>query len=390
MHLYLYSREGELIRQLTEGEWMIDTPAWNLLIPSHPVFVDPAGAWAYFSCTKNSPLERHIYRVNITNGALEQVSQPAGFHFSALSGDGQYLVDQYSDISTPPVTKILKADGTQVSVLAQRAGPAMDLPKVTREFITVKAHDGVDLYAQIVKPEDFEPGQTYPVIVHWYAGPTLQMVSNRYGATNLFNHIERDVLYTQAGFIVWRLDNRGSFGRGHAFETPIAGELGKVALDDQLAGIEYLQTLPYIDASRIGCDGKSFGGYMSLYALIHAQDVFTAGVVGSAPTDWRYYDTIYTERFMGTPSQNPEGYEATNLIAKVDLLQASPLIIHGLNDTNVHLQNSVNLIQEMQALDKPFEFLPLPGLNHSYKGNGLVAALSASVDYFVRTLGGAP
>ena len=390
MHLYLYSMEGELIRQLTEGPWMIDSPAWNLLIPGRPFYINPEGTWAYFSCTKNSPLERHIYRVNISNGALEQLTQPAGFHFGALSADGQYLLDQYSNISTPPVTKILKADGTEVSELARRAGPTLDLPQVTREFVTIKAHDGVELHAQIVKPENFDPKKTYPVIVHWYAGPTLQMVSNRYGATNLFNHIERDVLYTQAGFIVWRLDNRGSFGRGHAFETPIAGELGKAALEDQLAGIEYLRTLPYIDANWIGCDGKSFGGYMSLYALIHAPDVFQAGVVGSAPTNWQYYDTIYTERYMGTPSQNPQGYAATDLIAKADHLQARPLIIHGLNDTNVHLQNAINLMQTLQALDKTFEFLPLPNLNHSYKGNGLVAALSASVDYFVHTLGGTP
>ena len=390
MHLYLYARDGELIRQLTEGEWMIDTPAWNLLIPGRPFYVDPAGTWAYFSCTKASPLERHIYRVNITSGDLEQLSGAAGFHFGALSADGQYLVEQFSDISTPPITKILKADGTEVSELAQRAGPTLDLPQVTREFIIIKAHDGVDLHAQIVKPENFDPEKVYPVIVHWYAGPTLQMVSNRYGATNLFNHIERDVLYTQAGFIVWRLDNRGSFGRGHAFETPIAGELGKAALEDQLAGIEYLQTLPYVDDSKIGCDGKSFGGYMSLYALIHAPEVFQAGVVGSAPTNWQYYDTIYTERYMGIPSQNPDGYAATDLISKAEQLQARPLIIHGLNDTNVHLQNSINLIQELQALDIPFEFLPLPNLNHSYKGNGLVAALSASVDYFIRTLGATP
>ncbi len=163
--------------------------------------------------------------------------------------------------------------------------------------------------------------------------------------------------------------------------------MGKAALDDQLAGIEYLRTLPYIDARRIGCDGKSFGGYMSLYALIHAPDVFKAGVVGSAPTRWEYYDTIYTERYMQTPAQNPAGYAATDLIAAAGQLQANPLIIHGLNDTNVHLQNSINLIQELRALDRPFVFLPAAKLNHSYKGDGLVAALSASVDYFSRALG---
>jgi dipeptidyl-peptidase-4 len=387
MHLYLYSRQGELVRQLTQGDWMIDTPAWNLLIAGRPVYVDPASKWAYFSATKNSPLERQIYRVDIASGVLEQVSQGAGFHFGALSGDGQYLVDQFSDVSTPPVTRILTADGADVRVLAQRAGPTLELPQVTREFLTIQAHDGVDLYAQLVKPEGFDPQHKYPVIVHWYAGPTLQMVSNRYGATNLFNHIERDVLYTQAGFLVWRLDNRGSFGRGHAFETPIAGELGKAALDDQLAGIEYLRTLPYVDASRIGCDGKSFGGYMTLYALIHAPDVFQAGVAGSAPTNWLYYDTIYTERYMQTPARNPAGYAATDLIAKADQIKVRPLIIHGLNDTNVHLQNSVNFIQALEALDKPFDFLPLPNLSHSYRGDGLVTALSASVDYFARYLG---
>jgi dipeptidyl-peptidase-4 len=387
MHLYLYSRSGELIRQLTQGDWLIDTPAWNLLIPGRPVYVDPAGAWAYFSTTKNSPLERQVYRLEIAGGRLEQVSQQPGFHFAALSGDGQYLVDQFSDVATPPVTSILKADGTRVAVLGQCAGPSVTLPKLTREFVTVKAHDGVDLYAQIVKPANFDPTRKYPVVIHWYGGPTLQMVSNRYGTTNLFNIIERDVLYTQKGFIVWRLDNRGSFGRGHAFETPIAGELGRAALDDQLAGVEYLRTLPYVDAERIGTDGKSFGGYMTLYALIHAPDVFRCGVAGAPPTDWRYYDTIYTERYMQTPDQNPAGYAATNLVAKAGHIRARPLIIHGLADTNVHLQNTVNFIQALEAADKPFDFIPLPNLSHSFRGDGLVAALSASADYLTACLG---
>ena len=179
-----------------------------------------------------------------------------------------------------------------------------------------------------------------------------------------------------------------TFGRGHGFETPIFGELGKVALDDQLAGIEYLRTLRYVDASRIGADGKSFGGYLSLYALENAPDVFRAGVVASAPTDWAWYDTIYTERYMRTPAKNPQGFASTDLVARADRLVARPLIIHGLDDRNVHLQNSVNLVQALEALDKPFDFLPLPNLDHSYTGNGLVAALSASTDYFTRMLGG--
>ncbi|MBI4675629.1 MAG: DPP IV N-terminal domain-containing protein [Chloroflexi bacterium] len=387
MHLYLFARDGTLVKQLTQGAWMIDSPAWNLLIPGKPVFVNPEGTHAYFATTKNSPLERQTYRVEIATGKLDQVSKEAGFHLSALSGDGNFLVDQFSDVATPPITTILKSDGTPVQVLGKSAGPSIPLPKVSREFLKIKAHDGTDLYAQIVKPENFDAKQKYPVVIHWYGGPTLQLVSNRYGATNIFNHIERDVLYTQAGFIVWRLDNRGSFGRGHAFETPIYKELGKAALDDQIAGVEYLRTLPYIDATRIGTDGKSFGGYMTLYALIHASDVFQAGVAGSGPTDWAYYDTIYTERYMQQPTQNPAGYAATELVSRVNALQVAPLIIHGLADTNVHLQNSVNFMQALEQSDKPFDFIPLPNSDHHYGGDGLATVLAASATYFTRYLG---
>jgi len=387
MHLYLYSRQGELIRQLTQGDWLIDTLPWDVLTPGRPVHVDPTGTWAHFSTTKNSPIERQLYRLNIESGQLEQLSQQAGFHFAALSGDGHYLVEQFSDVETPPVTLILRADGSDVGVLGQCAGPSLSLPQLAREFVTIKAHDGVDLYAQIVKPEDFDPQREYGVVIHWYGGPSLQLVSNRYGTTNIFNHIERDVLYTQEGFIVWRLDNRGSFGRGHAFETPIAKHLGPAALDDQLAGVEYLRSLPYVDVDRIGPDGKSFGGFLTLYALIHAPDVFRCGVDGSGPTDWRYYDTIYTERYMGTPAQNPVGYAATDLITKADQIQVRPLLIHGLADTNVHLQNTVNLMEVMMRADKPFDFIPLPNEDHHYEGDGLVTVLSESADYFARHLG---
>jgi dipeptidyl-peptidase 4 len=387
MHLYLYSQKGELIRQLTQGSWMIDSTPWNMLTPGRPVHVDPTGTWAYIITTRQSPLERQLDRVNIATGQVEQVSQGAGFHALALSENGQYLVDQYSNITTPPVTQILKADGSNPQVLDRAAGPTLALPDLTREFLTLKAGDGTPLYAQIVKPAGFDATHKYPVVIHWYGGSGHQMVSNRYGSTYIFNSIERDVLYTQAGFIVWRLDNRGSFGRGHAFETPVFGKLGPVELDDQLAGVEYLGSLPYVDATRIGTDGKSYGGYMTLYALIHAPDRFRCGVAGAPPTAWSYYDTIYTERYMRTPQANPDGFAATNLVDAAGQMQAAPLLIHGLADRNVHLQNTINFIQALEAADKAFDFIPLPNLDHSFKGDGLVAALSASTDYFVRWLG---
>jgi dipeptidyl-peptidase-4 len=387
MHLYLYSRQGEMLRQLTRGDWLIDNSAYDILTPGKPVHVDPSGTWAYFTTTANGPLERQVYRLDLAGGQLEQISQQAGFHAVALSGDGAFLVDQFSSVDTPPVTSILHADGGEVEVLGECAGPSLELPQVSREFLTVEAHDGTELYAQIVKPEDFDPDRKYGVVVHWYGGPGLQLVSDRYGTTNLFNHIERDTLYTQAGFIVWRLDNRGSFGRGHAFETPIYGQLGPAALDDQLAGVEYLKTLSYVDPERIGSDGKSFGGFLTLYALIHAPDVFRCGVAGSGPTDWSYYDTIYTERYMKTPAENPDGYAATELVSRAGDIGAEPLIVHGLADTNVHLQNSVNFIQALEHTGKPFSFIPLPNENHHYEGDGLATALSASTAYFTRQMG---
>ncbi len=387
MHLYLYTIDGQMVRRLTQGDWLVDTTAWDVLTPDHPVQVDPSGTWAYFSTTQNGPRDRQLARLNIKTGELTPLSLEPGFHFGMLSADGQYLLEQFSDVDTPPVTRILKPNGALVEVLGQCAGPSLSLPKLTREFLTIKAHDGADLHAQIVKPEGFDPGKRYGVVIHWYGGPTLQLVSNRYGTTNIFNHIERDILYTQAGFIVWRLDNRGSLGRGHAFETPIAGELGPAALDDQLAGVEYLKSLPFVDADRIGTDGKSFGGFLTLYALIHAPEVFCCGVAGSGPTDWRDYDSIYTERYMGTPDQNPNGYGATNLVSQAAQIEAVPLLIHGLVDTNVHLQNTLNLIDAMMALDKPLDFVPLPNSDHHYGGDDLVTVLSESNNYFERYLG---
>jgi dipeptidyl aminopeptidase/acylaminoacyl peptidase len=387
MHLYLYNLDGTLVRQVTEGDWLIDSAAWDIMTPGRPVHVDPAGTWAYFSSTAKGPLERHLYRTNIASGEMQQLSRRPGFHSSMLSANGKYLVDRFSNIDTPPVTTVLNADGSTVEVLGENAGPSLALPKVSREFVTIEAHDGTVLYGQMVKPEDFDPEKRYGVVVHWYGGPTLQLVSNRYGADYIFNHIERDVLYTQAGLIVWRLDNRGSFGRGHAFETPIAGELGPAALDDQIAGVEYLKTLPYVDPSRVCTDGKSFGGFLTLLALTHAPDVFACGVAGSGPTDWLTYDTIYTERYMGLPDENKKGYTASNIVDQVGEFRVPPLLIHGLADTNVHLQNTVNLMEAMIAEDKPFEFVPLPNSDHHYGGDGLVVVLSESVRYVSENIG---
>lgn len=385
-HLYRLRRDGTGGRPLTSGDWLIDPSAWVLLDPGQPFDFDEKTGWAYFSCTKNSPLERQVYRVKLDGSQLEQVTKENGTHFSLLSANGKYLVDQYSNIGTPPIISILQADGTPVRELGASAGPSLALPRLIRRFETVKAKDGTELYAQMVLPPDFDETKKYPVVVHWYGGPGLQLVTNSYGTLSLFQPIERDILYTQLGCIVWRLDNRGSFGRGHAFETPTFKKLGPIALSDQLDGIEYLKSLPYVDGTRIGCDGHSFGGFLSLFALTHAPDIFKCGVSGSPVTNWRLYDTIYTERYMRTPAENAAGYNETNLINSNLTLNVEPLIIHGLADTNVHLQNSVQFMNILMNNGKPYQFLALPNQNHDYAGTGLTECMAASAEYFARHL----
>ncbi|MBK8048565.1 MAG: DPP IV N-terminal domain-containing protein [Anaerolineales bacterium] len=381
MHLYLYDRDGTLVRQVTSGDWMIDTIPSDILTAGHPVAFDTARQAAYMVTTRNTPLERQIDRVDLATGEIQEISSSPGFHAFVLSANGDYLVDQFSDIDTAPATVLLDGDGNEAGVLSPSAVGALTLPAVMRETVELTASDGSTLYAQLVKPAGFDPAKVYPVVVHWYGGTGYQLVSNRYGPTNIFNEVERDTLYTQAGFLVWRLDNRGSFGRGHVFETPIDGALGPVALEDQLVGIDYLRTLPYVDGARIGTDGKSFGGFLTLYGLIHAPDALRCGIAIAGPTDWTYYGTIYTERYMETPEINPEGYATTQLIDKVGELQAAPLLIHGLDDTNVHLQNTINFIQALQEQGKPYLFVPLPNTSHSIKGQNLITVLTDSVQY---------
>lgn len=385
-HLYRIKRDGTAARPLTSGDWLIDPSAWVLLNPGKPFDVDEKAGWAYFSCTKNSPLERQVYRVKLDGTQLEQVTKENGTHFSLLSANGKFLVDQYSNVGTPPITSILEANGKPVRDLGACSGPSLPFPKLDRRFVTIKAHDGTELYAQMVLPPNFDESKKYPVVVHWYGGPGLQLVTNAYGAESLFQPMERDVLYTQLGCIVWRLDNRGSFGRGHAFETPTFGKLGPIALSDQLDGVEYLKSLPYVDGSRIGCDGHSFGGFLTLYALTHSPGTFKCGVSGSPVTSWRLYDTIYTERYMRPPSENASGYGETDLNVATAPMTVEPLIIHGLADTNVHLQNSVQFMNALMNRGKLYEFMALPGQNHDYTGVGMTQSLEASESYFKRRL----
>lgn len=358
LHLYLYNH-GQVQAQLTRGAWMIDHPAFSNV----PMFqVDEANGWVYFQSTDPDPRDRQVYRVRLRGGPPERLTQEPGNHSFNLSPDGRFTVDTFSNLTTPPVTRLLKADGALVATIDKPAShlDQYSLPK--REFREVKAADGATLYAVLTKPPDFDEHKKYPVIISVYGGPHVQMVENRWAG------VGTNDLLAAHGYLVWSLDNHGSWGRGHAWETAVFEHLGQRELEDQMAGINDLRSLPYVDGGRIGIWGWSYGGYMTLYSLTHAPDVFKCGVAGGPVTDWKFYDSIYTERYMRIPAANAGGYRDSSPLEAAARLKAKVLLIHGSDDDNVHLQNTFNFVNALVDADLPFELYIQPGQKHGFKG----------------------
>jgi len=357
-HAYLYNLDGTLVRQLGAGSWMIEHPVFSD-VPL--IQVDDAGGWVYFTSTNPDPRERQIYRVRLDTGEMERLSKEAGTHGLDLSPDGKYLVDNFSSLTTPPETRLVKSDGTLVGILHKTTDLWTDYAEGATEFVAVKAADGTTLYARLVKPPDFNPQKKYPAIVDVYGGPGVQTVTNTWGVTSA-----DDQLLAEQGFLIWQLDNRGSAGRGHAFETAIFEHMGQHEVEDQIAGIHYLKSLPYVDASRIGVHGWSYGGYMTLSLLTQAPGVFKCGAAGGPVTAWKFYDSIYTERYMRTPEENPGGYHDSSPLYYADRLKAKLLLIHGVDDDNVHLQNTLNFVEALVKATIPFELYLQPGEKHGF------------------------
>jgi dipeptidyl-peptidase-4 len=231
------------------------------------------------------------------------------------------------------------------------------------EFIDVTTADGALLHGRLLRPRDFDAGRRYPVVLHVYGGPHAQVVQKNWAGSDAL-----DQLLVQEGFLVWRLDNRGSWGRGHAFETPVNRRLGVQELADQLEGVTYLKSLPYVDPERIGIMGWSYGGYLTLYALTHAPEVWRCGAAGAPVTDWQLYDSIYTERYMGTPQQNPEGYRAASPLEAAANLGAPLFLAHGTDDDNVHMQHTLQFIEALSRHRKPYNLLLQPKQKHGFGG----------------------
>lgn len=379
MHLYLYATDGKLLNRVTRGAWLLDQPAFTDI----PLFqVDATAGWIYFASTERDPRERQLGRVRLDGTGFQRLTSEPGTHSGNLSPDGRYLLDQFSDFHTPPEIRLRRADGALVRVIDKPENHLAEYALATTEFVEVKAADGATLYARLVKPPGFDPQKKYPVLVSVYNGPHVQLIQNRWGVTGML-----DQFYAQEGFLVWSLDGRGSWGRGHAWESAVFKQLGGRELQDQLAGVAYLKSLPYVDPARLGISGWSYGGYLTLYALTHAPGVFKCGAAGAPVTDWKFYDSIYTERYMRTPQENPDGYKAASPLEAADKLTDLLLLIQGTDDDNVHMQNSMNFIAALVKAGRSFELYVQPGQKHGFRGEAVRRFLYQRMfDFFKRNL----
>ncbi len=361
-HYYLYDLAGRQLDQLTSGDWGVTgTGGFGPGTDSHPV-VDEAHGWVYFLSNRDDVLGTQIYRLSLKDKSITRVTRENGAHEALFAPDGSAFADTYSNAMTPPRQDLYRADGSPVAVIDTNPVAELgeyELPRV--EFLQLAANDGTKLCASMIRPADFDPSHKYPVLVYVYGGPGVQQVRDQWDRSD---HLWFEMM-AQNGYIVFSLDNRGSYQRGHAFETPIYHHFGKVELADQLTGVKYLKSLPYVDGSRIGIAGWSYGGTMTLVAMFNAPGVFKAGVSVAPVTDWRLYDTAYTERYMGRPQDDPEGYEDSSPVNHVAGLQGKLLLVHSTGDDNVHFANTAELLNDLIRVGKyPTNLMIFPGRGH--------------------------
>jgi dipeptidyl-peptidase-4 len=354
-HLYLYKNDGGLIRKLTKGPWVVTSLDG----------VDEKNGRIYFTALAKSILERHLYSVSHRGTNLQRITQETGTHRIDMSPDCRYYIDYYSNASTPASIAVYSSKGRQQFPVGKSSTEKLDACNPSYpEFLTFTSEEGITYNCSMIKPAGFDSTKKYPVIVYVYGGPHAQIVQDSWGGPLQLWHS----MMASRGYIIFSLDNRGSFGRGKAWETAIARRAGTLELHDQLEGVKYLESLPFVDAWRIGIWGWSYGGFMTCMALLKSPGVFKAGAAVAPVTDWRFYDSIYTERYMGMPDDNKKGYDENSVLDCADSLKAALLLVHGTVDNNVHMQNSIRLIDKLIKAGKDFDFMVYPGREHSIRG----------------------
>ena len=349
-HLSLRNADGSEIRSLTSGEWMVDGV----------IGVDEDLGWVYFGSTRGSALERRVERVSLSGGAIETLSEHGGVHGAALSRDGQWLAIISSSLNSPPNISLVTADGSERRSLYRSNVSAESLGLTPPELRTFSAADGTTLYGALYRPVDGSVVGPHPLLVAVYGGPHAQTVLDAWGLT-----VDLRAQYlAQQGFLVLKLDNRGMAGRGLEFEAHLHRQMGTIEVDDQAAAVEQLVGAGLADVERVGVYGWSYGGYMTVMSMLRRPDLFKVGVSGAPVSDWDGYDTGYTERYMGTPQNNAEGYREASLLTHAEQLQGRLLLIHGGVDENVHFRHTARLITALTAADRDYDLLMFPEERH--------------------------
>jgi dipeptidyl-peptidase-4 len=374
-HLVVVAPDGASSAALTAGAWNVE----------RVVGLDEDAGLVYFTAGAAGPLETNLYRVRLDGSGFERVTLDFGTHSISMPKNAAAFLDTWTDGSRPQRRDLRRADGWLVATV--EPNPCEDLAKLRRattEFVEIPTSDGVVLQAQWIRPADFDPARRYPVLISVYGGPQSRHVSASWdGKTRLWHEMLAD-----AGLLVLCLDNRAASPHGIGVAGTIYGRLGEVELADQLEAVRHLNALPYVDGSRIAVWGWSYGGYMAAYSILNAPDAFRAAVAVAPVGDWRDYDTIYTERYMGLPKDNVEGYKKSSPVAAAAKLKGELLLVHGTSDDNVHVQNTMQLVDALQKAGKRFRCSVYPGKRHGIGGNDVRKHLFAEMtEFLTRALG---
>jgi dipeptidyl-peptidase-4 len=365
-NLYYYTIEGKLIKQLTK----------NKFITRDILASNPAGTEIYFTATGENPTNMLAYKVDL-KGKQTLITKDQGIHTVAISTDGNWFFDEYSNHTTP--SKSLLYDNKLKAVtLLESTNKYADYQMGTSEIKTIKSADGTtDLYTRLIKPSNFDPSKKYPVLVYVYGGPHAQLITNSYlDGANLWMY-----WMAEQGYLVFTIDNRGSDNRGLAFESVIHGRLGVNEIDDQMKGVDYLKSLPYVDGNRLAVHGWSFGGFMTTSIMLRKPDVFKVGIAGGPVTDWNYYEIMYGERYMDTPAENQKGFDESNTLNYVKDLKGKLLLIHGTSDDVVVMQHNFSLIKKFVEAGKQVDFFPYPMHKHNVQGKDRVHLMTKVLNY---------
>ena len=366
-HLYLYRSDGKMMRKLSSGNW--DVTAFNGF--------DKNGSYAYFTAASSDGLQRYPYRVKISSGSQARLSAVKGTHSIKVNKTGDLYFDFYSSKETPRKITVYNQNGKEIKSLLVSANPLKDYKLGQVRYLKLKNREKTLLNARITLPADFDSTKKYPVIVYVYGGPGAQLVRNSWVNGGLWMQY-----LAEKGYITFTLDNRGSANRGIKFEQATFRHLGDVEIEDQMAGVDYLKSLSYVDTARIGVDGWSYGGFMTISLMTRKPGVFKVAVAGGPVIDWRYYEVMYTERYMDTPEANPEGFNNASTFNYVKNLQGKLLIIHGTMDPVVVWQNSLLYLQKCVKSGKQVDYFVYPGHEHNVRGKDRIHLMNKITDYF--------